>query len=202
MLDVIFQILSIIGIILLVLLCIVLVLLLLVLFFPITYRLAGNKTEHIVASAKVKWLFGFFRVSYSYPEDSILYVKILWHTLYRKKIPQEEGADDSNTVQEFNKEEKESKHPEQAFVENELLETMEQETNSTESIELQTENTDQLSQPFTGTDDSSQKNGFFKKIEQLKYTILNIYDKIKEISTYDYVIKIEVIEWCGIYYFE
>lgn len=83
MLDIILQILSILGIILLVVLSIAVILLLLVLFFPITYRLCGTKSEKdIFFSAKAKWLFGVLRVNYSYPKPGNIVAKLLWFKLF------------------------------------------------------------------------------------------------------------------------
>ena len=187
MFDIILEILSIIGIILLVLLAVILVLLLLVLFFPITYRFYGNKAEDIVADFKAKWLFGFFRVYYRYPEAGTLYVKVLWHTLFQKKLPQDSGDNSENMSD-----------PKEKPV------ALEKQTTSSSSLSV-TESDSGVAEPIApdkeeagdaSSDDAreisvdvsvedkaeeSQNNGFFKKIEKIKYTILNIYDKIKEI---------------------
>lgn len=83
MLDIVLQILPVLGIILLVLLCVIIVFLLLVLFFPVNYKIFGKKdTEDFTLSAKVNWLSGLFRIRYAYPEPGRLTVKILWFMLY------------------------------------------------------------------------------------------------------------------------
>ncbi len=88
MLDMILQILAVLGIILLVLLAVFLTIVFLVLFFPVTYRIYGKKDEDgIRCSAKVKWLFGLLRARYSYPEWGHLTVKALCFTLFDAAIP-------------------------------------------------------------------------------------------------------------------
>lgn len=88
MLDLIFKILSVLGIILLALVVLLLAALLLVLFFPVTYRISGRKTvEKMELSAKLNWLFGLFRVRCSYPEPGVLTAKLLWFKLYQTKLP-------------------------------------------------------------------------------------------------------------------
>lgn len=83
MLDIILQILPVLGIILLVLLCVIIVFLLLVLFFPVSYKISGKKdAEAFSLSARVNWLFGLLRVRYEYPEPGRLTVRILWFRLY------------------------------------------------------------------------------------------------------------------------
>ena len=169
MLDVIFQILSIIGIILLVLLGVVLVLLLLVLFFPITYRFYGSKTEDIVTNVKAKWFFGLLRVSYSYPKTATLSVKVLWHTLFQKKIPRD-NTDNPEIRSDAKDTESIIEHQESSSIKN------------TTTAEMETlESSDEIIKNQEVEEESSQKRGFSKKNEKIKYTISNIYDKIKEI---------------------
>ena len=83
MLTILFKILSILGILLLILLGIALVVILLVLFFPVCYKMSGKKTaEEMLFDAKMKWLFGLVRVSYSYPVPGKLLAKVLFFTVY------------------------------------------------------------------------------------------------------------------------
>ena len=95
MLDMILQILAVLGIILLVLLAVFLTIVLLVLFFPVTYHIYGKKDEEgIQCSAKIKWLFGLLRAKYSYPEWGHLTIKALCFTLYDAAIPGDSGPDE------------------------------------------------------------------------------------------------------------
>ena len=83
MLTILFKILSILGILLLILLGIALVVILLVLFFPVCYKVSGKKTaEEMLFDAKMKWLFGLVRVTYSYPVPGKLLTKVLFFTVY------------------------------------------------------------------------------------------------------------------------
>ncbi len=82
MLSVIGSILRVLGIILLVLLGILLVILLLVLFMPIIYRAEGEKQNKLLASAKVRWLFGLLRAEFIYPEPGSLVVKVLFFKVF------------------------------------------------------------------------------------------------------------------------
>ncbi len=77
MLSVIGSILRLLGMILLILLGIILVILLLVLFMPIVYRAEGEKQDKLLASARVRWLFGLLRVEFIYPDPGSLVVKVL-----------------------------------------------------------------------------------------------------------------------------
>ncbi|MBR1854206.1 MAG: hypothetical protein IJ794_13865 [Lachnospiraceae bacterium] len=82
MLSVIGSILRILGIILLSVLGIVLVLLLLILFMPIMYRAQAEKQTDLQASVKVRWLFGFLRVEFIYPEPGNLVAKVLFFKVF------------------------------------------------------------------------------------------------------------------------
>ena len=83
MLTILFKILSILGILLLILLGIALAVILLVLFFPVCYKMSGKKTaEEMLFDAKMKWLFGLVRVTYSYPVPGKLLAKVLFFTVY------------------------------------------------------------------------------------------------------------------------
>lgn len=86
MLAIFLKILSILGIVLLILLCTVLVLLLLILFFPISYRIKGQKdNEAMTLYARASWLFGLLRVQYVYPEPGKPVIKILCFRLWGGK---------------------------------------------------------------------------------------------------------------------
>ncbi len=83
MLNVFLEVLSILGIVLLCLLGLVVLAILLVLFFPVSYRLSAEKdAEQASVSARASWLFGFLRVSFSYPEPGRLLVKLLPFTVF------------------------------------------------------------------------------------------------------------------------
>lgn len=113
MLDMVLRILVVLGIILLFLLGLLLCALLLVLFFPITYRISGEKSATALSvDVRANWLFHLLRVRYAYPEPGALKVKLLWITLFDsgKKIKEQAQADEKDgktvTVQADEKAEK------------------------------------------------------------------------------------------------
>lgn len=66
-----------------------LLLLFLVLFFPVSYRVDGMKSsETMKVAARVKWLFGFVRVIFEYPDPAEPKIKILFFTLGNRKKKQ------------------------------------------------------------------------------------------------------------------
>lgn len=79
---------AIIGLLLLILLGVLLALVLLVLFFPVTYRIQGERDAgHTEASVRMNWLFGLLRLRFFYPEPGNVVVKALWLTLYDSSAP-------------------------------------------------------------------------------------------------------------------
>ena len=98
MLTILFKILSILGILLLILLGIALVVILLVLFFPVCYKMSGKKNaEEMQFAAKIKWLFGLVRVSYSYPVPGKLLAKVLFFTVYDSSAEKKNSAPGEDT---------------------------------------------------------------------------------------------------------
>lgn len=98
MLTILFKILSILGILLLILLGIALVVILLVLFFPVCYKVSGKKTaEEMLFDAKMKWLFGLVRVTYSYPVPGKLLTKVLFFTVYDSSEKEKNSASGEDT---------------------------------------------------------------------------------------------------------
>ena len=190
MLNIILQILSVIGILLLVLLILALVLILLVLFFPITYKFQGAKQEEISLKARANWLFGVLRVRYTYPQSGKLTVKLLWFTLYETAIPGGEKKDeaaneDSGDVTAGHKQKGKKIAKESTQAVSEPTEKDELTTNpqTAENVLPETETNEQVA--VTGMVDEEDadtgRNKILKKIEEIKYTIGNICDKIKEV---------------------
>lgn len=191
MISVVLKILSILGILLLCLLGLVLFIILLVLFFPIRYRIIGKKNaENISVSVRVSWLLGLLRVLFDFPDPGKITVKILPFTVFDSKVEkkvQESVQDVEKTVEEAK--ESAEHQAEEAILEEKPEKTGSDQTgqkNSSDNSENdQTgQNTDspEMKNDQTGQDGvSEEKKGFFKKIEKLKYTIRNIYDKIKNV---------------------
>ena len=101
MLAVLVKILSMIGIILLCLLAFLIFVLLLLLFFPITYKIYGEKTENTVElQVKMHWLFGFLRVDYKYPKPGNVIAKVLCFRIYNSGNKQSDYSnEDKQNIQ-------------------------------------------------------------------------------------------------------
>lgn len=201
MLDFILKILTVLGIILLILIIFLLAALLLVLFFPVTYRVRGRKNaEKTELSAGMNWLFGLLRVRYSYPEPGILTAKLLWFKLYQAKLPQDNKNEDSyrkDRAEPGRKPECTKAASEQDASEEDKGADLESGTESepdvgsNPAIEEKTpcENIDETEQETSEQKASGQEETgseephgeFLEKFQKIKYTICNIYDKIKEI---------------------
>lgn len=209
MLEIILNILSVLGIILLAIIFLLLAAILLVLFFPVTYRLNGRKTaEKMELSARMDWLFGLVRVRYSYPDPGMLTAKLLWFKLYQTKLPRDAKDKEDKEIseeqgqkasgQEQTRSEKASgqeeirseKASEQEEAQSEKASGQEEtqsekasgqgEAQSEEASEQGEAQSEKASeQEKTGSEEPS--GGFFKKFHKIKYTICSIYDKIREI---------------------
>lgn len=91
---------AIIGLLLLILLGVLLALVLLVLFFPVTYRIQGERDAgHTQASVRMNWLFGLLRLRFFYPEPGNVVVKALWLTLYDSSAPPAAKAREEEAAQ-------------------------------------------------------------------------------------------------------
>lgn len=193
------MILSLTGRILLGLLALVFLLLLLVLFFPVTYRLRGERSgDKLTVSAKADWLFGVFRVRYAYPEPGSVTVKLLWKKLLDTSAASGKGKDADQEKKGSDKEQKAGGDSE--------AEAVPENGGSTEAAETETSTTDGAEAPGVETDNSRAEaagagtgdggneahdaddegadtpaDGFLGKISKIKYTILKIYGKIKDI---------------------
>lgn len=87
MLGLCFSVLNILGIILLILLGLLAGILFLVLFFPLSYRVCGEKSgQGFWLTVKFHWLFGFLRGNCRYPEPGRIKVKALCFTLVDQKL--------------------------------------------------------------------------------------------------------------------
>lgn len=207
MLDIILQILPVLGIILLVLLCIIIVFLMLVLFFPVSYKISGKKdAEAFSLSAGANWLFGLLRVRYAYPEPGNLTVKLLWIMLYDSgTVEHEEKAADKEKAKEKTKQKNKDKTKEKTEVISEKRSENHSDTVS-QTTAGNTENTGKTSntENTSNTEESKSTNAprkdqsqessenhegedyrgsswISEKFEKIKFTICSAYDKIKKI---------------------
>ena len=171
MLTILFKILSILGILLLILLGIALVVILLVLFFPVCYKMSGKKNaEEMQFAAKIKWLFGLVRVSYSYPVPGKLLAKVLFFTVYDSSAEKKNSAPGEDTHTAPNKDITTLLSDDTDMAKTDTATDTEASANAKTSVE---ENT-----PGPQQETSGKLAGFFEKI---RYTIRKICDKIKYI---------------------
>lgn len=195
MLTILLKILSILGILLLILLGIALVVILLVLFFPVSYKLSGKRTaEEMWFTARVKWLFGFLRILYDYPDPGKLCIKLLFFTLYDSSVEKPEETDKPSP--DAVKEEKTPVSGEQPPQEPVAEEVKEAEATipagaeaSTESGTADGETTETMDSEIPEPEKTEPREDAFVKVTdclygffmRIRYTVRKICDKIKNI---------------------
>lgn len=198
--DVLLKILSALGILLLALLIIILAALLLVLFFPVTYVVSGKKnTEETAISVKMKWLFGLLRLRYGYPEPQLITIKLLWFRLFEMKLPPSK-RESGEAVSRHDKDKDKKKEAAHSSAEESTgdkdeggdrddgIETpthMEVPSHKEDASHAETPSHIETSPHEEGDFAASapEETGESKKTEKIlkiKYTILEIYDKIKK----------------------
>ena len=181
-LTVLLLILKILGIVLLVLLGILLALLLIVLFVPVRYQGSGYREEGdpvpVHVQLKVTWLLHLVRVSFIYPEEAFLKVKILFFQILPAKEKKKKAS---------NKKEADGKKPktDKKEVGSDVSDTASDQKISDEGNTAVED----------GGDDRRTLLDFVRKlfsaIRNIKYTIRKIYDKINHIiHNIRYYIKI------------
>lgn len=181
-LTVLLLILKILGIVLLVLLGILLALLLIVLFVPVRYQGSGYREEGdpvpVHVQLKVTWLLHLVRVSFIYPEEAFLKVKILFFQILPVKEKKKKAS---------NKKEADGKKPK---TDKKEVGSDVSDTTSDQKISDEGNAADE-----DGGDDRRTLLDFVRKlfsaIRNIKYTIRKIYDKINHIiHNIRYYIKI------------
>lgn len=181
-LTVLLLILKILGIVLLVLLGILLALLLIVLFVPVRYQGSGYRKEGdsvpVHVQLKVTWLLHLVRVSFIYPEEAFLKVKILFFQILPAKEKKKKAS---------NKKEADGKKPK---TDKKEAGSDVSDTASDQKISDEGNAADE-----DGGDDRRTLSDFVRKlfsaIRNIKYTIRKIYDKINHIiHNIRYYIKI------------
>lgn len=194
MLTILFKILSILGILLLILLGIALVVILLVLFFPVCYKMSGKKNaEEMQFAAKIKWLFGLVRVSYSYPVPGKLLAKVLFFTVYdsseKKKIsaPGEDthAAPERDITVEARETSRTSEPSDASETSGQTLLSHDSDIAKTDPATDTEASADAKISAEENTPGPQQETSTFGKIagffEKIRYTIRKICDKIKYI---------------------
>lgn len=181
-LTVLLLILKILGIVLLVLLGILLALLMIVLFVPVRYQGSGYREEGdpvpVHVQLKVTWLLHLVRVSFIYPEEAFLKVKVLFFQILPAKEKKKKAS---------NKKEADGKKPktDKKEAEHDVRDTASDQKISDEGNAADED----------GGDDRRTLLDFVRKlfsaIRNIKYTIRKIYDKINHIiHNIRYYIKI------------
>lgn len=182
-LTVLLLILKILGIVLLVLLGMLLALLLIVLFVPVRYQGSGYRKEGdpvpVHVQLKVTWLLHLVRVSFIYPEEAFLKVKVLFFQI----LPAKEKKKDDRAAKKESDEKKQKTDKKEAGSDV-------RDTSSDQKISDEGNTADE-----DGGDDRRTLLDFVRKlfsaIRNIKYTIRKIYDKINHIiHNIRYYIKI------------
>lgn len=205
-LTVLLLILKILGIALLVLLGILLVLLLIILFVPVRYQGSGYRTEGepvpVHVQVKATWLLHLVRVSFVYPEEAFLKVKVLFFQILpakekKRKVSKKTGKatekPDGITSTDTRKT-SEQKDPDAETAPEEKDSDMESVLEDKISDGDKTAGNDACNKS-DGEEEKSTLPDFIRKllsaIRNIKYTIRKIYDKIKHIiRNIRYYIKI------------
>lgn len=181
-LTVLLLILKILGIVLLVFLGILLALLLIVLFVPVRYQGSGYREEGdpvpVHVQLKVTWLLHLVRVSFIYPEEAFLKVKVLFFQILPAKEKKKKAS---------NKKEADGKKPK-----TDKKEVGSDVSDTTSDQKISDEGNTAVED---GGDDRRTLLDFVRKlfsaIRNIKYTIRKIYDKINHIiHNIRYYIKI------------
>ena len=181
-LTVLLLILKILGIVLLVLLGILLAFLLIVLFVPVRYQGSGYREVGdpvpVHVQLKVTWLLHLVRVSFIYPEEAFLKVKVLFFQILPAKEKKKKAS---------NKKEADGKKPK---TDKKEVGSDVSDTTSDQKISDEGNAADE-----DGGDDRRTLLDFVRKlfsaIRNIKYTIRKIYDKINHIiHNIRYYIKI------------
>lgn len=189
-LTVLLLILKILGIVLLVLLGILLALLLIVLFVPVRYQGSGYREEGdpvpVHVQLKVTWLLHLVRVSFIYPEEAFLKVKVLFFQILPAKEKKKKASNKKKDDRDAKKE-ADGKRPK---TDKKEAGSDVRETASDQKISDEGNAADE-----DGGDDRRTLSDFvrmlFSAIRNIKYTIRKIYDKINHIiHNIRYYIKI------------
>lgn len=187
MLDIVLNLLSILGIVLLVLLGVVFMVLLLVLFFPFTYRISGQKDAgEISVQVKAHWLFGLLRAHFAYPEPGQLTVKALFFKIFDSGEVDRKGDGDKNAPDKSPSETVKPDIPKEDTVPREEIPHEKDDGEQAERTEVKPQEGHPKEADISPEEPTAAgKKSFYDKIStkyaKIKYTILKIYDRIKDV---------------------
>ncbi len=169
MLQIILQILAIIGIIILCIIGVFILLVIIVLFCPLRYYLKGSKQDdEIRFSIHLSYLLHVITLRYLYPEPGNLEIRIFGIPYKAKAKIKPKEKSKQNSSEEVFKEKKETVQEKQTV-------SVKQENIHVQSdinVDLQNSNVKFLRHPF---------KWIYQKIKKIYYTIKLIYDKMKHI---------------------
>ena len=196
------QILKIIGIVLLCILALLVVLLLLVLFVPIRYRVSGERKvpddAPVRLKARVTWLLRLVSVSFLYPEQAYVKVKVLGIKVFSTELKDEEEKKHKKNKSDNGDEKDGAENTLEETKTTEDLESSVKEGQKDKGVTSENQETQEGKDAAVGEEETAgsanaEENeeevptvcGFFKKLwdslKNIKYTIQKIYDKIREI---------------------
>lgn len=190
MVSILLMILKILGIILLVVLGIILTMVILVLFVPIRYRITAHRkvAEEIPAAVKVKvtWLLHIINAVFCYPEAAYVRVRVLCFTIFRSDKPGKKPKSKKKDIQKAPAAKEEKEEQSAGKIQEELKQEEPKNTGDNK------QNKDHHRQE---EEEEASLIKFLKKlwsaIKNIKYTIIQIYDKINHIiKNIRYYIKI------------
>ncbi|MCH5343869.1 MAG: hypothetical protein J1E64_07510 [Acetatifactor sp.] len=187
MLDIVLNLLSILGIVLLVLLGVVFVVLLLVLFFPFTYRVKGQKdAEEMSIQVKAHWLFGLLRVHFAYPDPGKLTVKALFFKVFDSGEMDRKGDDSKIAPDKSPGKTVRQDIPKEETVPREEITREKDDGEQADRTEVKPQEeypkeADISPEEPVATGKKSFHDKISAKYVKIKYTILKIYDRIKDV---------------------
>lgn len=206
MFSILLTILKILGLILLAVLGIIFIVIILVLFVPVRYRLTVHRkvTEEapVVIKASVTWLLHLISASFAYPEEAYVKLKLLCFTIFRSDKPKEKKKKASPETEKKEKETVKNKETAESMSQDCKRKTEEKKD---DPDTVHQEKSEKNSGQQEDKDTSSGQTGisdFLKKLisalENIKYTIAEICDKIKHIIKniryYIDIIKSEIFQ--------
>ena len=190
MISIFLTILKIIGIILLSLLLLLVTVLLLILFVPVRYRVSGFRKQGdevpVNVALKVTWLLHIVNVAFRYPEEAFIKVRLFCFTIF--STDKEQTSKKKKEQKDLSEEaiDKEEKPPEEE--KKDIIGKQSEEKSKTATVGEETDHLDEelkeKEEAFEKEDDPKISN-FIKKLfsilKNIKYTICQIYGKIKHI---------------------
>ena len=190
MISIFLTILKIIGIVLLSLLLLLVTVLLLILFVPVRYRVSGFRKQGdevpVNVALKVTWLLHIVNVAFRYPEEAFIKVRLFCFTIF--STDKEQTSKKKKEQKDLSEEaiDKDEKPPEEE--KKDIIGKQSEEKSKTATVGEETDNLEEelkeKEEAFEKEDDPKISN-FIKKLfsilKNIKYTICQIYGKIKHI---------------------